>query len=82
VDFRLDAFGKEQKMKLTKLHPQSELREGRNIFVCEGEIGDSTSRLQLRPGMRGQATIWSDTHPLVWIIGHRLWDWIQTTLFL
>jgi biotin carboxyl carrier protein len=82
VDFRLDAFGKEQKMRLTKLHPQSEVHEGHNIFVCEGEIGDSTSQLQLRPGMRGRATIWSDSHPLLWIVGHRLWDWIQTTLFL
>ena len=53
VDFRLDAFGEEQRTKLTKLHPQSELHEGRNIFVCEGEFGDSQTRYSFDRGCAG-----------------------------
>ena len=35
---------------------------------------------ELRPGLRGRAAITTDRHPLVWILGHRLWDWIVTTV--
>ena len=34
------------------------------------------------PGaLRGRATIDAGHRPLLWILGHRLWEWVVTTLF-
>ena len=73
VHFRLDAFGGEcWSSQLEKVHPQSEQRDGRNVFVCEASIANTGLALDLRPGMRGRAVIESDRRPLIWILGHRL----------
>jgi hypothetical protein len=31
--------------------------------------------------MRGRAVIQSDRRPFIWIIGHRLWEFIIETIF-
>ena len=78
VGIRLEAFaGGHWTTALDRVHPQSEQREGRNVFIAEAPI----RALDLRPGMRGRATIESDRRPLIWILGHRLWEWIVTTLW-
>ena len=80
--FRLEAFGGERwRTRLDKLHPQSEQRDGHNVFVCEAEIDNASRALDLRPGMRGRAVIDSDRRPLAWILGHRLWEFVVETLF-
>lgn len=76
VTFRLEAGGSRES-RVGRVHPQSEPRDGRNVFICEAEISNDAD---LRPGMRGRAKIESDRRPLVWILGHRLWEWIVTTL--
>ena len=82
VRFRLEAFaGEAWSGQLAKLHPQSEQREGRNVFIAEAPVRNSGRQLDLRPGMRGRAVIESDRRPLLWIIGHRLWEFIVTSLF-
>jgi hypothetical protein len=31
--------------------------------------------------MKGRAAIATDRRPLLWILGHKFWDWLVTTLF-
>ena len=62
------------------VHSRSEQRDGRNVFVGEAPIASKTGR-ELRPGMRGRATIETDRRPLAWIVGHRFWDFVVETLF-
>jgi len=82
VRFRLDAFGgKHWSTRLDTVHPQSEQRENKNVFVCEASIENAGSALELRPGMRGRAVIEGDRRPLLWIFTHRLWDFIVNLLF-
>jgi hypothetical protein len=78
---RLEAFnGGRWQSELSRVHPESEHREGRNIFIAEADIA-ADRVAELRPGMRGRAIIVGDRQPLIWIIGHRFWDWLVTTLF-
>ncbi|MCE9611636.1 MAG: efflux RND transporter periplasmic adaptor subunit [Chthoniobacter sp.] len=80
--FRLDAFsGERWSSALDKVHPQSEQRDGRNVFICEAGIANADRTLDLRPGMHGRAVISGDRRPLVWILTHRLWEFITTSLF-
>ena len=82
VRFRLDAFsGERWSSALDKLHPQSEQRDGRNVFVCEAGIANENRALDLRPGMHGRAVIEGDRRPLIWILTHRLWDFVVSSLF-
>lgn len=82
VRFRLEAFaGEPWSGALAKVHPQSEQRDGRNVFIAEAPVRNADRQLDLRPGMRGRAVIQGDRRPLIWIIGHRLWEFIVTTLF-
>jgi len=82
LSFYLEAFpGKPWQTTVERVHPLAEPREGRNVFVCEATIESAGSGVNLRPGMRGRAIVKSDARPLVWILTHRLWDLIVTTLF-
>ena len=82
VSFRLDAFaGETWRAHLERVHPQAEQRDNRNVFICEAAVSNGKGGLDLRPGMRGRATISGDRHPLIWILTHRLWEFIVTTLF-
>jgi multidrug resistance efflux pump len=75
--FRLEAFaGQRWSGTLDRVHPRSEQREGRNVFICEAPLANADAHFDLRPGMRGRAAIESDRRPLLWIVGHRLWDFI------
>jgi biotin carboxyl carrier protein len=79
---RLEAFGGEQwYSRLDKVHPQSEQRDGRNVFVCEAAMDNTNRALDLRPGMRGRAIIQSGRRPLLWTLTHRLWEFVVNTLF-
>ena len=82
VRFRLEAFAAEPASSaVAKVHPQSEQRDGRNVFIAEAPAHPGSATGVLRPGMRGRAVIESDRRPLIWIIGHRLWEFIVTSLF-
>ena len=80
VSFRLEAFsGWSGEGKIERLHPQSEQRDGANVFVAEASVSHDAP--ELRPGMRGRAAVESDRRPLIWIIGHRFVEWLQTALW-
>jgi biotin carboxyl carrier protein len=79
VTFRLEAFsGWRGEGRILRLHPQSEQRDGANVFIAEAPV--MAGAPELLPGMRGRAAIEGDRRPLIWIIGHRFVEWVQTTL--
>ncbi len=81
VRVRLEAFGGGRwESTVSRVHPQSEQRDGRNVFIAEADLAPGRAA-ELRPGMRGRAGIESDRRPLIWIVGHRFWDWLVTALF-
>ncbi len=81
VGVRLEAFGGGRwESTLRRVHPQSEQRDGRNVFIVEADITLDRAA-ELRPGMRGRASIVGQRRPFIWIVGHRFWDWLVTTLF-
>ena len=80
VSFRLDAFGGWRgESVIDRLHPHSEQRDGANVFIAEAPVSDAAAAL--RPGMRGRAAIQGDRRPLLWILGHRMVEWIETAIF-
>ena len=81
VGIHLEAFSSDGwKSSVERVHPQSEAAEGRNVFIVEAPLQHTDGGAELRPGMRGRATITTDRRPLIWILGHRLWEWVVTTL--
>jgi multidrug efflux pump subunit AcrA (membrane-fusion protein) len=80
--FHLEAFaGQQWTGAVERLHPRSEQREGRNVFTCEAPVRNVEAHSDLRPGMRGRAAIESDRRSLLWILGHRLWDFLVERIF-
>lgn len=81
VYIKLEAFGGGRwESKVQRIHPQSEQRDGSNVFIAEADISTQQTA-NLRPGMRGRAIIESHRRPLIWILAHKFWDWLVTTLF-
>ena len=80
---RLEAFGGTRwRSTIDKVHPQSEQRDGRNVFVSEAAIANRDQGARdLRPGMRGRSIIEGDRRPLIWIVGHRFADFVVESLF-
>ena len=60
------------KGRISLIHPQSESRDASNVFVAEVSLQNENELI--RPGMRGQAKIRSDYHPLGWNLFHKAWD--------
>ena len=73
VRFRLEALPSVQfQGELRRIHPRSEQRDGRNVFM--GQVTMSPGKDLLRPGMRGRAKILAARRPLFWILFHRAWE--------
>jgi multidrug efflux pump subunit AcrA (membrane-fusion protein) len=76
VRFRLESQARFRRGgTLAHVHPVSEIRDERNVFVCLAAL--ENDRGDLRPGMRGKARIDAGLRPLGWTLFHRLWDWIR-----
>ncbi|HEV7402552.1 MAG TPA: HlyD family efflux transporter periplasmic adaptor subunit [Chthoniobacteraceae bacterium] len=80
VKVRLEGLSGSWTTTVERIHPQSEPRDGRNVFICEAALRNPGTA-DFRPGIRGRASVESDRRPLGWILGHQLWDWLVTTLF-
>ncbi len=63
---------------LQRVHPHAELRDHHNVFIAEVRVTDSDEIL--RPGMRGQATVVGDRHPLGWNLFHKAYHSLRATL--
>ena len=80
VSFRMEAYsGWSGDSHIARLYPQSEQRDGKNVFVAEAAVVGAAP--ELRPGMRGRASIEGDRKTIAWILGHRFVDWAQTALW-
>ena len=72
VKARMDGFrGAEVTGQIQKIHPRSEIRENKNVFVAEVELDNPENAL--RPGMSGKARVTSHIRPLGWIWFHKAW---------
>jgi multidrug efflux pump subunit AcrA (membrane-fusion protein) len=57
---------------IERVRPQSEIRDGSNVFVAEVPVSNVDG--QLRPGMRGRAKILVGKRSLIWIGFHHAWQ--------
>jgi multidrug resistance efflux pump len=76
---RLDAYpGRVWEGSLERLHPRSEVRDDKNVFIAEVALDNAEALL--RPGMEGRAKIVSGPQRLGWILFHepyyRLASWL------
>lgn len=63
---------------ISRIHPRSELRDGRNVFVAEVTVDNPDDRL--RPGMQGHARIDCHARPLGWNLFHKPWNFVASRL--
>lgn len=59
--------GQSMEVILESVYPRSELRNDQNVFIARAEL-DNTDRT-LRPGMRGEATVYGPLRPWIWSWG-------------
>jgi multidrug efflux pump subunit AcrA (membrane-fusion protein) len=72
VAVKLDAYpGKVWNGTLEKIHPRSEIRDSKNVFIAEVSLGDDGE--VLHPGMKGSATVTTSSHTLLWICFNKAW---------
>ena len=62
-------------MAVDRITPIAFPKDGRNVFVVEGRLEDSSTRL--RPGMEGVGKIEVDRRRLLWIWTHKLVDYVR-----
>lgn len=80
VKVRLSAFPfRTWKGTIKRIHSRAEVLDDENVFVAEVSIENPD--LKLRPGMKGQAKIISDIHPIGWNWFHRSWDSVRRWTF-
>lgn len=73
VDVKLNAFpGETWTGTLRRVHPRSELRDQRPVFIGEVELSNRTG--DLRPGMQGTARVETTSRPLGWVMLHGPWE--------
>lgn len=66
-------------VRVKRITPISEVREGRNYFRVDAEL---TRELDvLRPGMTGTGKLIAGRRALGWIWFHELWHWLQLRLW-
>jgi multidrug efflux pump subunit AcrA (membrane-fusion protein) len=67
---KLDAFpGTTWYGQIDKIHPRSEIRDSKNVFIAEVALPEGSETL--RPGMKGSATITTASHTLLWNLLHK-----------
>lgn len=70
VVFRSDAYPlKQQSGKIKNIHPRTELRNDKSVFIAELSIANPNN--QFRPGMSGQAKVFGKRCFLGWYLFHR-----------
>ncbi len=64
---------------IDRIHPVSEIQDGKNVFIAEANIANDDSAL--RPGMGGSVRILTEQRSIGWILFHRLWDYLRLKLW-
>lgn len=79
VDVRLDAYpGETWRAVVTVVQPRAEIRDQKNVFIAEAELGNADGRL--RPGMKGRTKVAADRRSLGWILFHKPWEYATKKL--
>ncbi|WP_342190390.1 efflux RND transporter periplasmic adaptor subunit [Stieleria varia] len=61
-----------------RIRPESELGDGRNVFIATVTLDNPDDRL--RPGMKGTVRIDCERHSLAWNLFHRPWDYLVSRM--
>ncbi|MCU7869880.1 MAG: HlyD family efflux transporter periplasmic adaptor subunit [Candidatus Thiodiazotropha sp. (ex Lucinoma borealis)] len=69
----------EHTFQVKRILPLSSAVEGRYLFTLEAELDESNE--MLRPGLQGIAKIDAGEHSLLWLVSHRLIDWLRLQLW-
>lgn len=76
----LDSFpGRTWRVRITRIHPQSEVRDGANLFVIEAEPKELPA--VWKPGMKGRATLDTGPRTIGWILFHPVREFVEWILF-
>ena len=67
--------------KVQNITPVATTKEGRHFFAVVADIADNANHPTLRPGQEGVAKIKAGKHSLIWILTHRMMDWLRITLW-
>ncbi|MEP0846687.1 MAG: HlyD family efflux transporter periplasmic adaptor subunit [Phycisphaerae bacterium] len=67
-------------LRIARVAPKSEAREGRSVFIAEAEV--SLESDWLRPGMEGVARIEAGPRPVWWLAAHRVIDYLRANFWL
>jgi len=62
--------------KITRIVPLGEPDSGENRFRVYGTIPEPDYNL-IRPGLAGEARVNIDKRTILWVYGHRVWDWLK-----
>ncbi|MCB1204785.1 MAG: efflux RND transporter periplasmic adaptor subunit [Verrucomicrobiae bacterium] len=80
VTFRLESDGgRRRETRLETLHPAAEVLEGEHVFMAEAPLANDEGFF--RPGMKGEARVWSDKKPVAWVFFHGLWEFLRLKLW-
>jgi multidrug efflux pump subunit AcrA (membrane-fusion protein) len=63
---------------ITRIHPRSEIRDARNVFIAEMEFDNADERF--RPGMKGSVRIDGERRSLGWSLFHKPINWARARL--
>jgi RND family efflux transporter MFP subunit len=79
VELSLDSYpGVMLRGTVTRLHPQAEIHDQKNVFVAEVEL--DAAEVALLPGMSGQAQISVGGRAAGWILFHRPWHYLRSKI--
>lgn len=77
VRMRLASYpGQQWQGTIRRIHPQSVIVDGNLVFAAEATLDSLIPEAELRPGMRGRATIRGPQKPLIWVLSRRLVDFL------
>ena len=72
-------------IRVSKLSPVAAAEDGRNNFRVEAQVQPSPSdqpggdARHIQPGLEGVAKVVAGEHSLLWVVFHRLFDWMRYT---
>ena len=64
--------------KILRIHPRSETRDAKNVFVAQIEFPNEDERL--RPGMKGSVRIDGEKRSLGWSLFHKPVNYVRSRL--
>ena len=64
--------GDKHPFKIVAITPSTEIVDGKNVMVAEAQVDGKSD--WMRSGMKGYAHVNSGWSPVIWILGHNIWN--------